>query len=91
LFDPLEAVLSVAGRREVFNLVSPVAFLGELCLAAALNVYAVARFDISREDGMIVSTIRVTPGLWNIAVAVVSILLVATLTGYALLENLTHH
>jgi hypothetical protein len=91
LFDPLEAVLSVAGRREVFNLVSPVAFLGELCLAEALNVYAVARFDISREDGTIVSTIRVTPGLWNIAVAVVSILLVATLTRYALLENLTHH
>jgi hypothetical protein len=91
LFDLLEAVLSVAGRRGVFNLVSPVAFLEELCLAAALNVYAVARFDVSREGRTIVSTIRVTPGLWNIAVAVVSILLLVTLTGYAFLENFTHH
>jgi hypothetical protein len=91
LFDPLEAVLSVAGRREAFNLVSPVVFLGGLGLALALNVHAVMRFDVSREDGAIVGTVRVTPGLWNIAVAVVSILLLATLLGYAFLENFTHH
>ena len=90
MFDPLETVLSVAGRREVFNLVSPVVFLGGLSLALALNVYAVVRFDINREDGTIVSTVRVTPGLWNIAVAVVSVLLLVTLVGYALLENVTY-
>jgi hypothetical protein len=38
LFDPLEAFLSVAGRREVFNLISPVVFLGGLGLALALNI-----------------------------------------------------
>ena len=91
LFDPLEAVLSVAERREVFNLVSPIVFLGGLCLALALNVYAVMRFDIGREDGAIVSTVRVTPGLWNIAVAVVSVLLLVTLVGYMFLENFTYH
>jgi hypothetical protein len=90
LFDPLEAVLSVAGRREVFNLVSPVVFLGGLSLAMALNVYAVVRFDINREDGTIVSTVTVTPGLWNIAVAVVSVMLLVTLVGYAFLENFTY-
>jgi hypothetical protein len=90
LFDPLEAVLSVAGRREVFNLVSPVVFLGGLSLAMALNVYAVVRFDINREDGTIVSTVRVTPGLWNIAVAIVSVMLLVTLVGYAFLENFTY-
>jgi hypothetical protein len=90
LFDPLEAVLSVAGRREVFNLVSPVVFLGGLSLAMALNVYAVVRFDINREGGTIVSTVRVTPGLWNIAVAVVSVMLLVTLVGYAFLENFTY-
>ena len=45
-FDPLEAVLSVAGRREVFNLVSPVVFLGGLCSrvgAQYLCGYAVRR------------------------------------------------
>src|SRR5215213_4915106 len=90
LFDPLKAGLSVAARREVFNLVSPVVFLGGLSLALALNVYAVARFDVDREHGTIVGTVRVTPGLWNIAVAVVSILLLVTLVGYAFLENFTY-
>jgi hypothetical protein len=90
LFDPLEAVLSVAGRREVFNLVSPVVFLGGLGLALALNVYAVARFHLGREDGTIVSTVRVTPRLWNIVVAVVSVLLLVTLVGYAFFENFAY-
>ena len=91
LFDPLEAVLSVGGRRAIFNLVSPVVLLGGLGLALALNVYAVTRFDVGREGGTIVSTVRITPKLWNIAVAVVSMLLIVTLLGYAFLENLTYH
>jgi hypothetical protein len=90
LFDPLEAFLSVAGRRVVFNVVSPVAFLGGLCLALALNIYAVTRLNISREDGTIVSTVRVRLGLWNIVVASVSILLLVTLVGYAFLENFAY-
>ena len=90
LFDPLEAFLSVAGRRVVFNTVSPFVFLGGLCLAIALNIYAVARLSFSREDGTIVSTVRIKPGSWNIAVAVVSLLLLATLLGYAFLENFTY-
>lgn len=91
LFDPLQAVLSGTGRREVFNLVSPVVFLGGLSIALALNVYAVTRFHVSGEDGTIVGTVRVTPGSWNIAVAVVSALLLVTLVGYAFLENFTYH
>jgi hypothetical protein len=87
LFDPLEAFLSVAQRRDVFNLISPVVFLGGLGLALALNTYAVMRFNVSREDGTIVSTVRVRLGLLNIAVAAVSVLLLATLVGYAFLEN----
>jgi hypothetical protein len=90
LFEPLEAVLSVSGRREIFNLVSLVVFLGGLFLALALNIYAVTRFEVSREDGTIVSTVRVTLGLWNIAVAVVSVLLVVTLVGYAFFENFAY-
>ena len=90
LFDPLEAFLSVAGRREIFNLISPVFFLGGLGLALALNIFAVARLDVSREDGTIVSTVRVRLGLWNIAVAAVSVLLLATLVGYVFLENFAY-
>jgi hypothetical protein len=91
MFDPLEAVLSLLRRREVFNLVSPLVLLGGLGLALALNVFAVTRFNVSREDGTIVSTVRVAPELWNIAVAVVSILLLVTLLGYVFLENFPYH
>jgi hypothetical protein len=90
LFDPLEAFLSVAGRRNVFNVVSPIVFLGGLSLALALNIYAVARLNVSWEDGTIVSTVRIKLGLWNIAVAAVSVLLLVTLVGYTFLENFTY-
>jgi hypothetical protein len=90
LFDPLEAVLSVAGRREVFNLVSPFVFLGGLCLALALNVYAITRFDLRWEEGAIVGALRLKLGLWNISVAVVSTMLLVTLVGYAFLENFAY-
>ena len=90
LFDPLEAFLSASGRRVVFNVVSPFVFLGGLCLALGLNTYAVARVNVRREEGMLVSTVRIKLGLWNIAVAAVSILLLATLLGYVFLENFTY-
>ena len=90
LFDPLEAFLSVAGRRVVFDGVSPFVFLGGLSLALALNIYAVTRWNVSREDGTIVSTVRIKLGLWNIAVAAISALLLVTLVGYTFLENFTY-
>jgi hypothetical protein len=61
--------------------VPPFVFLGGLCLALALNIYAVTRLNVDREDGTIVGTIRITPGLWNITVVAVSILLLVTLVG----------
>lgn len=90
LLDPLEAFLSVAQRRDVFNLVSPVVFLGGLCLALLLNVYAVLRLNVTREDGTIVSTVRLEPRFWNLAVALFSAALLSTLVGYLFLENFTY-
>lgn len=90
LFDPLEAFLSVAQRRDVFNLVSPVVFLGGLGTALVLNVYAVLRLNITREDGTIVSTVRLEPRFWNVAVALSSAALLSTLVGYFFLENFTY-
>jgi hypothetical protein len=90
MFDPLEAFLSASGRRVVFNAISPFVFLGGLCLALALNTYAVARLNVRREEGTLVSTVRLKLRLSNIAVAAVSILLLATLMAYAFLENFTH-
>ena len=91
LFDPLErALMSDAESLRVFNLVSPVVFLGGLGLALVLNTYAFLRFNLSREDGTIVSTVRVEMKLANIAVVVVSSLLLGTLVGYFFLENFAH-
>jgi len=91
LFDPLDrALMSDPERLRVFNLVSPVVFLGGLGLALLLNVYAVLRLNLSREDGTIVSTVRVEMKLANIVVVVVSSLLLGTLVGYFFLENFAY-
>jgi ABC-type uncharacterized transport system permease subunit len=77
-------------RQPVFNLVSPVVFLGGLVLALALNAYAVVRLNVGREDGVIVGTVRLETRFWNIAVAGVSLLLLVTLVGYFFAENLVY-
>ena len=59
-------------------------------LAPALNVCAVTRLEVAREDGTLVSTVRIAMGFWNIAVAVLSVVLLVTLLGYAFLENYTY-
>jgi len=90
LFDPLEFLLSEPGRRYVFNLVSPVVFLGGLGLALALNAYSVLRLNVGREEGAVVSTVRLEVKLLNLAVIAVGSLLVVTLLGYVFLENFAY-
>ena len=91
LFDPLDkALMSDPANLRVFNLVSPVVFLGGLGLALVVNVYAVLQFNFSREDGTIVSTVRLEAKFWNLAVALLSVVLLSTLVGYLFLENFTH-
>jgi hypothetical protein len=90
LFDPLEFFLSQPGRRYVFNLVSPVVFLGGLVLALALNGYSFVRVGVGREDGAIVGTARLEMKPANVAVAMVSLLLLGTLVGYVFVENFAY-
>ena len=90
LFDPMEAVLSVAGRREIFNLVSPFVFLGRLGFALAANLYAVLRPTVTRDAGAVVCVVRPQLRLANIVVIAARSALLVTLVGYALLENFTY-
>jgi hypothetical protein len=46
--------------------------------------------NVRREEGTLVGTVRLKLSLSNIAVAAVSILLLATLLGYVFLENFTY-
>lgn len=90
-FDPLDrAFMSDPERLRIFNLLSPLVFLGGLGLALALNVFAVVRLNISREDGTIVSTVRLQIKFLNIAVVAMSFLLLVALVGYAFLENFAY-
>ncbi len=88
LFGPLDrAFLSDPESLHVFNLVSPVVFLGGLFLALALNACAVLRLSIGKEDGALVSTVRLRIKFLNITVAASSFLLLGMLMGYVFLEN----
>ncbi len=90
LFDPLEhSIFSDPQRLRVFNLVSPIIFLGGLGVALALNTHALLRLSVSREDGALVGTVRLEPRLLNMVVVAVSASLLVILLGYAFLENFT--
>ena len=77
-------------RLSAFNLDSPVVFLGGLILALMVNAYAVVRLEAGRQDGAVVSTVRLEVRFWNIVVVIVSLLLLATLLGYFFVENLVY-
>ncbi len=87
LFDSLEAFLSISERREIFNLVSPVVFLGGFGLAMVLNAYAVLRPSVAKEEDAVVCTVRIRMKFWNTTVVTASSMLVFTLVNYAFLEN----
>jgi len=82
--------LSDPEKLRVFNLISPVGFVGALTLVLALNVYAILRLNVNKEDETVMSTVRLKIKLLNIAVIAVSFLLLVTLVGYAFLENVTY-
>jgi uncharacterized protein YjiS (DUF1127 family) len=91
LFDLLdEALLSDPENLRVFNLDSPLVFLGGLGLALLLSAHAVLRLNVGREDGSIVGTVRLEARFWNIAVMAVSLLLLVTLVGYLFTENFVY-
>lgn len=86
-FDALDIFYSNPRRLRIFNLVSPIVFLGSLCLACAFNACAILHLNIRKEKDAFISTITVKAKFWNLAVVGVSALLLATLMGYAFVEN----
>lgn len=87
LFDALGVFYSDPSRRLLFNLISPILFLGGLFLAMLLNAYPVLHFGMHREEGRIAGTFALQLRLWNLAILLIGFALLAILISYALTEN----
>jgi hypothetical protein len=86
LFGPLERFFADPARLRLLNqVITPVFFFGGPLVALALNVYAVRRRRQRGDDGPPRSAGRAR--VWNVAVAVLSGLLLLTIVAYGLLEN----
>ena len=89
LYDNL-GFLSNPQSLPLYNTISPAVFLGGPLLAAALNIGAIMRLTTHKDSDSIVCTINVKAKLLNIAIAATSSLLLVTLIGYLIVENLGH-
>jgi hypothetical protein len=87
LIAPVEALISEPHRRQIFNLVSPVVFLGGLAAALLLNALAIAQFDLRWEQNRLVSTVTVEPRRANVALILTGGLILAAFAAYAFVEN----
>ena len=87
LYAPVEALLSEPHRHQVFNLVSPVVFLGGIAAALLLNFLAIAKLDLRWEQKRLVSTVTIEPRTLNVALILTVGLMLASLVAYASIEN----
>ena len=81
LYAPIDALISEPHRQQIFNLVSPVVFLGGIATALLLNFLAIAQLDLRWEQKRLVSTMTIEPRTLNVA------LMLATFVAYAFVEN----
>lgn len=87
LYAPVEALISEPHRRQVFNFVSPVVFLGGLVAALLVNALAIVRLDLRCEQNKLVSTLTIEPRTPNVALLLAGGLMLATFVAYAFVEN----
>jgi hypothetical protein len=71
-----------------YDRISPVLFLGGPLLAAALSLGTIIRLDVRRETDRVVTVVTLTPRFLNLAVAVMSFIILAALIGYVMAESL---
>jgi hypothetical protein len=83
----VEALISESHRRQIFNLVSPVVFLGGLVTALLLNALAIARLDLRWEQNGLVCTVTIEPRTPNVALILTGGLMLATFVAYVFVEN----
>ena len=74
-------------RQQIFNLVSPVVFLGGLATALLLNVMAIARLELRWEHNELVSSVSIQPRMPNAMLILTAALMLVALILYAVVEN----
>ena len=86
----LDLLVAELGGSELLSIASPVLLLGSLTAALGLNLFATLRVNFRRGDGVLVGTVAVRTRLWNLTVVALSGFLMATMLGYAFVENIGH-
>jgi hypothetical protein len=89
LSAPIDALSSGFYRRQVFNLVSPVVFIGGIAAALLLNFLAIAQLDLRWGQHRLVSTVTIEPRTLNVALILTVGLMLALFVAYAFIENYT--
>ncbi|MBV9609474.1 MAG: hypothetical protein JO187_07940 [Acidobacteria bacterium] len=87
MFAPLATIMSRSDAARVFNVLSPVLFLGGIILALALNVAVLTRLESSVESNRSIRRLSVQLNIWNLAVVITAAGLMTILIGYVVLEN----
>ena len=89
LYDGL-GFLAEPRQLQWYERASPFLFLGGPLLALALSLGSIVQVELRREQDFFVTTVTLRPRLLNLAVATLSLVLLAILAGYAVAENLGH-
>ena len=87
LYAPIDALISGPQRQQIFNLVSPVVFLGGIAAALLLNFLAIAQLDLRWEQKRLVSTVTIEPRTLNVVLILAVGLMLTMLVVYAFVEN----
>ena len=89
-FSLFESLLATPDRLRLFNIISPIVFVGGLIAGVIVNLYPQIEMQLRRDQGRLVATITAEAKPINLAIVILGCLLLATLIGYVAVENLTH-
>jgi hypothetical protein len=86
-FTLFENMLATPDQLHLFNMISPIVFVGGLFVGVIVNLYPQIEMQLRRDQGRLVATITAEAKPINLAIVILGCLLLATLFGYVVLEN----
>lgn len=86
-FTPFELMMSTPVTKSIFNLLSPMVFLGCLLLVLVLNMIAVFDLRFSIREKMVNGQLSLNARLSNILLLAVAMTMLGVFLSYAAVEN----